>query len=456
MLCGIEIDELNSLLWKSENPVAICLLNMGSPDLSTKSVHLQQNHLRMLELRLWLLLAVTALAVAGGLALGLALARTPVVQDYLPSGPAFFHKALVTHVVFSFQVWLLALLAALAASTASRPGPGLVGVGLAAIGGMLMLVVTLAGWGEASLNNYVPVLDHPLYFAGLVLLAIGVAASLWRPGTGLAALGWCYAVALGCFALASWRLPAEMDPAFRLERLFWGGGHVLQFVNTGLVMVAWQRLSGHQPTKLSRLAFVLLALGASAAVVVELRFDPQGLAWRQAYTHLLWYMLPLPPVLMAADVLAASWRKLDWRSLAGWALLASFWVFALGGGAGFALGAGDTRTPSHYHAMIGGVNVALMGVVICLLLPSLGRPIGSPRLPRWQIGLYGGGQLLHALGFYLAGLAGVARKTAGAEQGLDSVFKLVSMGVVGLGGAVAVLGGVLFVGQVLTRLVRHD
>ncbi|OJX72155.1 MAG: hypothetical protein BGO92_16650 [Magnetospirillum sp. 64-120] len=429
---------------------------MGSRDLSAKSMHMQQNHFRMLELRLWLLLAVAALAVAGGLALGLALARTPVVQDYLPSGPAFFHKALVTHVVFSFQVWLLAMLAALAADTARLSWPGLAGVGLCAGGGLLMLAVTLAGWGEASLNNYVPVLDHPLYFAGLALVGAGVAAALWRPGTGLAAVGWCYAVALGCFALAAWRLPADLDPAFRLERLFWGGGHVLQFVNTGLVMVAWQRLSGHQPTRLSRLAFTLLAVGASSAVVVELRFDPQGLAWRQAYTDLLWFMLPLPPLLLAADVLVSSGRRPDWRSLAGGALGASWLVFALGGGAGFALGAGDTRTPSHYHAMIGGVNVALMGLVICVLLPRLGRPILSPRLPRWQIGLYGGGQLLHALGFYLAGLAGVARKTAGAEQGLDSVFKLVSMGVVGLGGAVAVLGGVLFVGQVLARLVRHD
>lgn len=419
-------------------------------------MHMQQNNFRMLELRLWLLLAVAALAVAGALALGLALARTPVAQDYLPSGPAFFHKALVTHVVFSFQVWLLAMASALSAETARHPWPGLAGLALSSLGGLLMLAVTLAGWGEASLNNYVPVLDHPLYFIGLGLVGAGVAVALWRPGTGLAAIGWCYGVALGCFVLAAWRLPTDLDSAFRLERLFWGGGHVLQFVNTGLVMVAWQKLTGHQSTTLSRLAFALLAVGASAAVVVELRFDPQGMAWRQAYTQLLWYMLPLPPLLLALDVLASSWRKLDWRSLAAWALLASWLVFALGGGAGFALGAGDTRTPSHYHAMIGGVNVALMGVVICILLPRLGRPIPSPRLPRWQIGLYGGGQLLHALGFYLAGLAGVARKTAGAEQGLDSVFKLVSMGVVGLGGAVAVLGGVLFVGQVLTRLVRHD
>ncbi|CDK98622.1 putative Permease [Magnetospirillum gryphiswaldense MSR-1 v2] len=418
-----------------------------------KSMHLQQNHLRLLELRLWLLVSVAALAVAGGLALGLALARTPGVQDWLPSGPDFFHKALVTHVVFSFQVWLLAMLAAASAQGRAAPLPGLVGVGLTITGCALLLVVTLAGWGEASLNNYVPVLDHPLYLAGLGLIATGIACALFRPGNDIPAMAFAYAVALICFAIAVLRLPSDLDAAFRYERLFWGGGHVLQFVNTGLIMWAWRRLAGGGSTPLSRLAFALLAAGTVAALVIELRLDPLGLSWRQAYTDMLWYLLPLPPILVAADML---WHRRRVGGIAGLALWASWLVFVLGGMAGFALGAGDTRTPSHYHAMIGGVNVALMGVIHVVLLPALGRAAPSLRLVRWQIGLYGGGQLLHALGFYLAGLAGVARKTAGVEQGLDSVFKLVSMGVVGLGGTIAVLGGVLFVGHVLARLVRHD
>lgn len=428
---------------------------MGRHHLSTKSVHLQRNHLRILELRLWLLLALLALAVAGALALGLALARTPHVQDWLPSGPAFFHKALVTHVVFSFQVWLLAMLAAASVGDRAASASGLAGFALAACGCLLLLAVTLSGRGEASLNNYVPVLDHPLYFAGLALVGAGIAAALWRRGAGMPAVGAAYAVALACFAVAALRLPVDLDPAFRLERLFWGGGHVLQFVNTGLVMVAWQRLADDAGSSRSRLAFALLAMGALAALVVEARFDPLGLAWRQAYTDMLWYLLPLPPLLLAADLLWRRRRDMDWRGLAGWALAGSWLVFALGGGAGFALGAGDTRTPSHYHAMIGGINVALMGLVHVRLLPALGRAAPRAALARWQLGLYGGGQVLHALGFYLAGLAGVARKTAGAEQGLDSAFKLASMGLVGLGGAVAVLGGVLFVGQVLARLVRR-
>ena len=59
--------------------------------------------------------------------------------------------------------------------------------------------------------------------------------------------------------------------------------------------------------------------------------------------------------------------------------------------------------------------------------------------------LLGGGQFLHSLGLYLAGLDGVVRKTAGAAQGLDSGWKIVTMSMMGLGGVVAVAGGVIFI-----------
>lgn len=418
------------------------------------------------ELRGWALLAVGALAVAGALALLLALSRSPGAETWLPWGPDFFHKGLVTHVVFSFEVWLLAMLGAVGvvAAPEGRHGLGFAGLLLAAAGAVLLLVPTLAGWGEASLNNYVPVLDHPLYYAGLIVLAGGIATGLlpalrwWGTGAAGAALF----AALLCFALAAWAMPAGTDRDQGNERLFWGGGHILQFVNTLLLMVAWQRLSerlfgrGPLPPRLTGTAFAAVAVLAWLGPVAMLRFDLLGLAHRQAFTALLWVGLPLPPLAMGAGVAWRLWRaRPDWRSPAALGLLLSLAVFALGGLAGFALGAGDTRTPSHYHAMIGGVNLALMALLHAEILPALHRPVAPGRWQRAQFVLYGGGQLLHALGFYLAGLAGVARKTAGAEQGLDSVFKLGAMGLVGLGGAIAVLGGVIFVVQVLGRLLRR-
>lgn len=427
------------------------------------------------ELRGWVLLGVGALAAAGALALLLAASRTPGAQDWLPWGPDFFHKGLVAHVVFSFQVWLLAMLgvAGVLTAPARRGGLGALGLGLAGLGCVLLLVPTLAGWGEASLNNYVPVLVHPLFYGGLVLVAggvglamlpslrVGVASPPAAFGTAMAACA--LLSALACFALAVVLLPAGTDGDLANERVFWGGGHVLQFVNTLLLMVGWQvmaeRAFGRSPLPplLGRAVFAAVAVVAWLGPVAMLRFDLLGLAHRQAFTQLLWAGLPLPPLVMGIGV---AWLLVryspDWRSPAVLGLALSLAVFALGGAAGFALGVGDTRTPSHYHAMIGGVNLALMGVAHAVVLPALGRAVAPGRWLRAQFHLYGSGQLLHALGFYLAGLAGVARKTAGAEQGLDSAFKLVSMGAVGVGGAVAVLGGVVFVAQVLAALLRRE
>lgn len=426
------------------------------------------------EVRLWLLLGLGALAVAGALALLLALARTPGSQAWLPWGPDFFHKGLVAHVVFSFQIWLLALFGAFTALAAPPSGRrlGFAGFGAALAGCVLLLVPTLAGKGDASLNNYVPVLVHPLFYGGLALVAAGVGLAAMRmlgqraetaAEWGIQAMAVALLAALACFALAAWRIPVGTDIDHLNERLFWGGGHVLQFVNTLMLLVGWHMLAGRAfgaaplSPLLTRAAFAALAAFAVAAPLVYARLDVLGMAHRQAFTQLLWVGLPLPPLVMGAGL---AWRILrgprDWRSPAFLALALSLAVFGLGGAAGFGLGVADTRTPSHYHAVIGGVNLVLMGMIHVLLLPALGRECGAGRWVRAQFLLYGGGQLLHALGFYLAGLAGVARKTAGTEQGLDSAFKLVSMGVVGLGGGVAVLGGVIFVVQVLGRLLRRE
>lgn len=416
------------------------------------------------EIRGWMLLAAGALALAGGLALLLALSRAPGIGPLLPWGPDFFYRALVTHVVLAFQVWFLAVLGMLAAMAAPGAHAGLerAGLTLATLGVAVLLVPALADRGEPSLNNYIPVIRHPLFFLGLGLHSGGVALACLgrlprllrardpaRFGTGVAALALLSAQL--CVALAWVAIPAGTDPDFATERLFWGGGHVLQIVNTALLMVAWQRLAERQwgqgplPAAAARACFAILGLFALAAPLVYLRTDVLSLEHRTAFTGLLWWGLPLPPLLMGLGVARLCLRG-PWQpgSAAFVAPVLSVLVFAVGGLAGYGLGVADTRTPSHYHAMIGGVMLALMG-----LFPLSGRRAVV------ALHLYGWGQLVHAAGFFLAGAAGVPRKTAGAAQGLDSAVKVAAMLVVNLGAAAAVAGGVLFVWGVLRHALRR-
>jgi cytochrome c oxidase subunit I len=102
------------------------------------------------------------------------------------------------------------------------------------------------------------------------------------------------------------------------------------------------------------------------------------------------------------------------------------------------------RRDAHYHGCIVGVTLALMGLVY-RLLPQLGCRAPEGRLATLQPTLYGAGQLLHIVGLVWSGGYGVQRKVAGAEQVLRSGAEIAGMGLMGLGGLIAIIGGLLFV-----------
>ena len=93
-----------------------------------------------------------------------------------------------------------------------------------------------------------------------------------------------------------------------------------------------------------------------------------------------------------------------------------------------------------------------MGLVYHLL-PQLGYAAPVGRLATWQPVIYGAGQLMHITGLVWSGGYGVQRKVAGAEQVLRARGEIAGMGLMGLGGLVAIIGGLLFV-VVVIRAVR--
>ncbi|GAB3117933.1 cbb3-type cytochrome c oxidase subunit I [Novispirillum itersonii] len=430
------------------------------------------------EMQGWGLLAVSALAVAGLLALGVAGSRTPGIQDGLPEN--FFQSMLVTHVTFSVSVWYLAVFGALCAWVASRrvaggwlvPGAylGAIGLRLAWGGFLCLLAPAMMGWGEPSLNNYIPVMVHPVFYSGLGLLFLGVALPVFRlgfvgiddrDGVGmvLAAAGGVYFCALLSVGLA-WSAAPAQDPVPYNEMLFWGGGHLLQFVNTLLMLAAWQAVGTAvygqppiPPVLLRWLALSILVVGF-AGPVLYLVFPITSGTLHVSFTRLYQIGLIVQPVIALLALLRFQIR-------AGWAeygagavgLSLSAAMFTLGGAFGYLVGEGDTRTPAHYHLMIGAVTLAFMGLFFLVILPGLGRATSRGRAVLTAFALYAGGQTLHALALFVAGALGIARKTAGASQGLDTPLKTVVMGVMGGGALLAVIGGILFVGLAGWKLI---
>jgi cytochrome c oxidase subunit 1 len=444
------------------------------------------------ELHGWAFLPLAALGLAGMLALLLAVSRMPGSEIILPwTGQTFFHKLIVVHVSFAFVVWYLGVQGAMTIVATAQSAPADVGgfgamIGRLAVFGfgasfVLLLIPALADLGEPSINNYIPLLVHPLYFAGLGLLAISLALPILRlliqlsrqrfveAGTfGVACAGVIYLIALVCFAAAWFTMPPNTGIIGAAEYLMWGGGHILQFANTALMLCGFYLLARvglgetPMPAPWFKAMMLLLVAGAAAGPLLYLTFEGGSPAMRLTFTHLYWYALPLPTTVVLGSVAALLIRRRRdvWSGAPEVkAIVTALILFAFGGVIGFFEGSVDTRTPSHYHAMLIAVTLGFIALYFGLFLPLLRRRGERYRLRTAMYVLLGGGQFIHSLGLYIAGIEGVARKTAGAAQELDTVTKVTFMVVEGIGGVIAVIGGVIFIvlaGRLLLAKAGHD
>jgi heme/copper-type cytochrome/quinol oxidase subunit 1 len=270
------------------------------------------------------------------------------------------------------------------------------------------------------------------------------------------------AVALLAFAWSLLVVPASLPSKAYYEIVFWGGGHALQFTWTLLMLVGWLWLAaacGARTPLTPRVTIALFGLALAAVFVTPLAYlmhDPASVEHRALHT---WAMrigggLAIAPVALAVLVgLRGTGRGTTrvQRPLRA-ALLSSMLLFGAGGVIGIFIAGSNVRVPAHYHGCIVGVTLALMGLVL-LLLPRLGYAAPQGRLAAAQPWVYGAGQLMHILGLVWSGGYGVQRKVAGSEQVLRSASEVAGMGLMGLGGAVAIVGGLLFV-VVVARALR--
>lgn len=417
--------------------------------------------------RAWLALGVAALIGSGLLALVLVLSRTPGIAAVFPLRD-LFRAALVVHVDLSVLIWFMAFAGLLWSLTAGATGAvwGRTGWALAGLGTAVMTVSPFLPEAHPLLNNYIPVLEQPAFLTGLALAGTGFALAIGRglwagwpahglpPGAAALQQGVWLAALAGALAWLTWlwtwwRLPPGGGVAW-FEFLFWGPGHVLQFQHALLALVAWFWLADAlgarwpvAPTTL-RVLFGLAALPL-AAVPLILAFTEVGQAAQMtAFAKLMehGHLAMAPLLLILVSRLPGIWRQPGGPLKS--ALLASLLLFAVGGLLAFLIRGVNVVVPAHYHGSIVGVTLAFMGLAY-LLLPALGFRAPAPRLARWQPWVYGGGQLMHILGLAWSGGYGVQRKVAGAEQLLTSLPQKIGMGMMGLGGLIAVIGGVMFV-----------
>ncbi|MDH3388877.1 MAG: cbb3-type cytochrome c oxidase subunit I, partial [Gammaproteobacteria bacterium] len=375
---------------------------------------------------------------------------------------------LVVHVNLTVLVWFLAFAGVLWSYNQSTRclGCGWTALALCSIGTLIIVISPFTGESHPLMNNYVPVLQNRVFFAGLIVFGAGFCLQVLRgcltafdndnqtSGETALRFGLFVAMVASLFAVAALLLSwLGIDAGFTglayYDRLFWGGGHIIQFSHTQLMLVAWLWLatvSGARLRVSPRVALFLFILGLQpvlAAPVIYIVFDVGS------GDHLFWFIqlmkyggaiaaVPLGVAIMLAMI--EQWRPAPGFAAERNALLFSVLLFGVGGGIGFLISGSTVTVPAHYHGSIVGITIAFMGVTY-LLLPQLGFRKVESRLARWQPAIYGTGQLMHIVGLAWSGGYDVARKSTGAERGIEQVA---GMGLMGLGGLISIVGGVMF------------
>jgi len=418
----------------------------------------------------WLLLAVGSMVVAGIFTILVVLSRVPYTKEFFPWAD-FFHTALVVHVDLTVLTWFLSFAGLFWSLNSTKRCTlcGWTGLWLAVLGTLVIIFSPFLGAAKPFMNNYVPVLQDPIFFTGLGVFGLGFTALVIRgllfsrpvganiSGDGAIRFGLYTALIAALVSilalLASWYgIPANTQGEYFFELLFWGGGHTLQFVHVQLVLVAWLCLATVAGIKLKitpRIVLFIFSIGLIPVLltpVVYLMFDVSSGNHLQAITWLMQYgggMAALPIGLLIIYSMFTNSGGFPEASGERNALIFSFILFAAGGVIGFMISGSNTIVPAHYHGSITAITLAFMGVTYHLL-PRLGfnKPIG--KMVRWQPVIYGIGQIIHISGLAWSGGHGVQRKTAGAAQGLDTLEKVIGMRVMGAGAGIAIIGGIIF------------
>ncbi|MBI5327998.1 MAG: cbb3-type cytochrome c oxidase subunit I, partial [Deltaproteobacteria bacterium] len=349
-------------------------------------------------------------------------------------------------------------------------------------------IAALFALGIPLFINYIPVLTHTVFYMALIVLAAGIFITLlntfltvwkaWKEKTytgrfplltfSMVISGIAVLTAIICFWLSYYfqMFGPSAKVLLDFETLFWGGGHILQFANTIAMVTAWFFLTSivfkrfPVPDGYAKLLYLFYLLFILPAPFIYFMYDTASQGYKDAFTSLMQYGLgPSTGVFALAILIAVITStkgngKLPWKDPLFSSLVISMIVFAFGGFIALMIYGSNTKIPSHYHGVIGGVTLAFMGLTNHIIY-ILKRDIYSIRLARIQPYIYGAGQTLFVIGMFLAGSHGVQRKTFGAAQNLDDIAKVAGMAIVGVGGLIAITGGIIFVVNSILSLTGH-
>lgn len=439
----------------------------------------------------WLKLALFSLMLSGFFSFIIVLARTPGLAELI-GDPLFARKSLVLHVDYALVFWFYAFLAALYLSLVKNIKRFSFSIGLRlALGGSILMIFPLfSKSADPILANYIPVLDHPLFLTGLMLIAAGLVMTFSGVNSGMSLdksssgrpsfysdtaaqtihlAGVVIVIAIFTFVASFIITPEMASITTYYELVMWGGGHILQFANVLGMLTVWmiliRKLTGREliTPKKNRWLISILAIPVLLSPIL-LVLGTTSQLYYTGFTHLMrWFIFPVVSIYILIGI-HSLWKfymnSTQEQSLFKNLYFNAFFVSVLLTVTGFILGAmirgSNTLIPAHYHASLGGVTVAYMAMVF-IMMREYGFKMTSPKgrsLTSFQPLLFGVGQTLFVIGFAIAGMTGMGRKLFGQDQSIYSTEALFGLGFMSIGGLLAMTGGVLFI-YIVTKSYKN-
>jgi len=266
--------------------------------------------------------------------------------------------------------------------------------------------------------------------------------------------------------------------------VWWALGHSSQQINVAAHVAVWYAIAaivfGARPLseKVSRMAFFLYIAFLQLASAHHLLVDP-GLSaeWKIFNTSYAMYLAVLASMVHGLTVPGSievaqrakgltnglfEWlRKAPWGNPVFAGMFISLVGFGfIGGISGVVMGTEQINiiihntiyVPGHFHAtVVIGTTLAFMSLTYFLIPTLFRKQVAFPGLAKWQPYLFGIGMSVFTLAMMGAGTLGVERRHwdmafTNSVLGFDypaSAYTL--MGIVGISGVLAILGGAIFI-----------
>lgn len=442
--------------------------------------------------RNWLKLGLFSLLLSGFFSFIIVFARTPGIAELI-GDPQFARKSLVLHVDFALVVWFYAFLSVLYISLNDSINTLRLAAGtkLAMTGLFLMIASIFFESAEPILANYIPVLDHPLFIGGLLAFGAGLLltfpvnvslrtkpenrskVSFYTPAAQLAIrfAGIVILAAIFTF-LAAWLITSHpSNRTIYYELIMWGGGHILQFANVLGMLTVWlillYKLTGRDPVgkRLNLCLLSILSIPAILSPILLLNGTGDQLYYTGFTQVMRWFIFPVVIIYIVLGIYAI--LKAKRRSEISGSLFKNlyfngFFVSVMLAVTGFIIGAmirsSNTLIPAHYHASLGAVTVAYM-VMVFIMMKEYGysyEELKRKYLVYWQPLLFGIGQTIFVIGFAYAGMQGMGRKMFGQDQSIHTFEAFIGLGLMSIGGLLAMAGGLLFIYIVVKSYINRQ